>query len=1034
MGRISSSIGLVTGIPIQETVDKLMELSARPRDMLKDRTDALGKQRTAVTALMAKLVALQFNVKNLGKDEVFQQKTAVTSNDALLGATVTGQPAAGRYVYTPVRPASTQQLLSSVFASDDDPLGAGGFSLQYGGELDEGVHLGLLNGGQGVSRGKIRITDRSGASAEIDLRFAATVDDVIQAVNNASGIDVKLSVQGDRFVLADETGQSVSNLRVEQIGDNATAADLGLAGIDAASDEAVGGDVLRLYDNVPLNQLLDGRGVGANTVLPDLEVHFRDGSDPLFIDFDALEKTAGLSSGTRAAANGSNAQLRFTAKATGADFDGYTISYVDDPAVTAGNESVVYDQDAKTLTFHIDQGATTADDIIAALAGSAAGDDFTAANVGDGSGLISTTDGAFTRGGAEQDATDEVTLGDLLDTINAAGDGRLKAELRPDGDGLQITDLTEDRGGQFTIAAAFDSPALDALGLDGATAAGGVITGSRLLGGLKTVLLDSLNGGQGLDLGQLDLTDRAGASVSVDLSTAETLDDVLEAINTQAAAAGVQIEVGVNAARTGLQLTDTSGAATGPLIVANDAKNTADQLGLTTNANVSDVKGASLNRQSVSANTRLAELNGGAGVYQGEFQITDSSGAGATISIGPDIETVGQLIEEINNKAPNVEARVNDAGDGLILIDKAGGDGKLMVSEVGGGSAAADLHLLGTAQDVEIDGETQQALVGGNRFEITLDDDDTLDDLVEKLNDSGAGLIAMKLGDGSLGNPFRLSIFGKEAGDGANLLFDTDGVDFSFTETSRAQDALLMFGTADSGAGLLVSSKTNTFADILPGVELTVKGGSTEPVAVTIQATDEKLLSTAHAFVDAYNDLRDKLDDLTFYDAESDTSGPLHGSVEALRVDTELSSLLTGRFFGAGSIQSLESLGIGVNDKGKLSLDESKLKTAFADDPEAVTQFFTKDDLGVAAKLDKLIDQLAGEDNSLLVNRAKTLGIRIDSNQRRIDSWNERLDRQRESLLKEFYNMELAIGKLKNNQTALNSIQAVPPLSASPQS
>jgi flagellar hook-associated protein 2 len=1033
MGRISSSIGLITGIPIQDTVDKLMEVSARPRDMLKDRTDTLGKQRVAVTELMAKLLAVQFSAKNLGKDAVFQQKTAATSNASLLDAAVTGQPAAGRYVYTPVRPASTQQLLSSVFASDDDPLGAGSFSLQYGGELDKGAHLGLLNGGQGISRGKIRITDRSGASAEVDLRFAATVDDVIEAVNNASGVNVRLSTQGDRFVLTDETGQSVSNLRVEQIGNATTAADLGLAAIDAASDQAVGGDVLRLYDNVPLNQLLDGRGVGANTALPDLEVHFRDGSDPLFIDFDALAKTAGKASGTRAAANGSNAQLRFTATATGADFDGYTISYVDDPAVTAGNESVVYDKDAKTLTFHIDQDATTADDIIAALAASDAKDDFTADNVGDGSGLISTTDGAVTRGGAEREATDEVTLGDLIDTINAAGGGRLKAELRPDGDGLQITDLTEDRGGQFTIASAFDSPALDALGLDGATAAGGVITGSRLLGGLKTVLLGSLNGGQGFDLGQLDLTDRSGASVSVDLSAAETLDDVLDAINTQAAAAGVKIAIGVNDSRTGLELTDTSGAA-GPLVVANDAKNTADQLGLTTNANVSSVKGASLRRQSVSANTRLAELNGGAGVYQGQFQITDSSGAGATITIGPDIDTVGQLLEEINNKAPNVEARINDAGAGIVLVDEAGGDGKLMVSEVGGGSAAADLHLLGTAQNVEIDGETQQAIVGGNRFEITLDDDDTLDDWVEKLNDSGAGVVALKLGDGSLGNPFRLALFGKEAGHGANLLFDTGGVDFSISETSRAQDALLMFGSADSGAGLLVSSKTNTFADILPGVELTVKGRSTDPVAVEIKATDEKLLSTVHAFVDAYNAMRDKLDDQTAYDAESGVSGPLHGTVEALRVDVELSGLLTGRFFGAGSIQSLESLGIGVNDQGKLSLDESKLKAAFADDPEAVTEFFTKEDLGVAAKLDKLIEQMAGEDHSLLVNRAQTLGTRIDSNQQRIKDWNERLDRQRESLLKEFYNMELAIGKLKNNQTALNSIQVVPPLSAAPAS
>ena len=39
MGRINSNVGLVTGINITDTVDQLVKLAAKPRDMVQARTD-----------------------------------------------------------------------------------------------------------------------------------------------------------------------------------------------------------------------------------------------------------------------------------------------------------------------------------------------------------------------------------------------------------------------------------------------------------------------------------------------------------------------------------------------------------------------------------------------------------------------------------------------------------------------------------------------------------------------------------------------------------------------------------------------------------------------------------------------------------------------------------------------------------------------------------------------------------------------------------------------------------------------------------
>ena len=51
------------------------------------------------------------------------------------------------------------------------------------GRVNPSTELDTLNGGQGVRRGTITITDRSGADAEIDLSTSMTVDDVLNAIN-----------------------------------------------------------------------------------------------------------------------------------------------------------------------------------------------------------------------------------------------------------------------------------------------------------------------------------------------------------------------------------------------------------------------------------------------------------------------------------------------------------------------------------------------------------------------------------------------------------------------------------------------------------------------------------------------------------------------------------------------------------------------------------------------------------------------------------------------------------------------------------
>ncbi len=1024
MSRITSSIGLVTGIPIADTVEQLVAIKARPRDLLASRTNAIRSEQVAVTELAALLLAVQFTAKNLLNDSVYDARQVVSSNASLLRATVAGNPAVGSHQFTPLQKTQTHQLVSSGIASNDQPLGAGELSFRFGGFVDEGLSLDLLNGGAGVERGKIRITDRSGASAEVDLRFVRTTDDVLRAINNTSEINVTALTVGDRFRLVDETGLAIANLRVQEVAGGDTAQSLGLAGIDVAGTQADGADVLRSFQDIDVEQLNDGNGVGFDDVLPDLEITFRDGTT-IAIDLRPMDNTTLRATATTTAANGFDAEVTFTAIDPGVDLSDVAVLFQDDINVVAGGETVVYDAVAKTLTFNIDAGATTANHIAAALNGDpVAGAVFGASlpTGGAGTGFVDVADAATT---SLPEASQEKTLGNILASLNAAAPHKLKASLSADGDRIELTDLTADLGGTFAVNSSNDSTAAEDLGLNVA-AVGGTLSGGRLLSGLATTLLKSVNGGAGLQLGDLALTDRSGATSTIDLSTAETLDDVIEAIN----AAPVAIRAQVNRARNGIEFVDTSGASASNLIVANaDATNTADLLQLAVNDAVTEVNSGNLHKQVVSRNTLLSSLNGGAGVFRGSIRVIDSGGVGATVRLDDDsIQTIGDVIDEINRVVPRAAARLNETGDGILLIDTLGESGTLSVIEVSGGQTAADLHILGTAEDKVINGQTESVIDGSTTFTVMLDGTQTLQDLVASINALGASVTASSFDDGSSINPYRLTLTSNQAGKAGELLVDTSKIGFNFTESVRAQDTLLLFGAPDDAAvGVIASSRSNTFTDLIPGLSLTIAAGQSEPVTIQVSQSDTNLVVGVESLVANYNRLREKLSEATAFNEETGAKGILLGDASALRIDTDLNRLLSGRFFGVGSIQSLETVGISLNDDGTLTFDATKLRDKFSSDPDSVREFFSKEKLGFAAKLTDLTEQLAGT-NSLLSTRRDTLEAKFNANVERINFLTERLERFREQTFNQFVRLELAIGKLQNNLIALNALQVLPPL------
>jgi len=414
----------------------------------------------------------------------------------------------------------------------------------------------------------------------------------------------------------------------------------------------------------------------------------------------------------------------------------------------------------------------------------------------------------------------------------------------------------------------------------------------------------------------------------------------------------------------------------------------------------------------------LASLNDGSGINAGDIRITDSDGGITSLDLNgtdSDIKTVGQLIDAINSRGANVTASINSSGTGIQLTDNASGEGTLVVEDING-TAAADLNILSTDT-------TTTSINGSGLFASQDASQGALENIASEINNLESGVTASVLNDGV---GFRLQLVVDQTGAGNQILLDAGSSGFEFRETSSARDALLVVG---SGTGVLVSSSTNEFSEVVNGVDLTAVATSDTAVEVSVTKDGQELVDVVQSFVDSYNALRSDLDNLTDFDENSQSTGLLFGTSEALRVDTQLSRLITDRYSGVGSFQSLQEVGITVDSSGKLELDSGKLRNAFDNDSQSLQTLFTAEDRGVVAKFEAAIENLAGSENGLLTRRNDSLRVTIESNEARIERFNESLDRQRERLLLQFFQLEQVIAGLQTSQAAVNSFQSVPPLS-----
>lgn len=332
--------------------------------------------------------------------------------------------------------------------------------------------------------------------------------------------------------------------------------------------------------------------------------------------------------------------------------------------------------------------------------------------------------------------------------------------------------------------------------------------------------------------------------------------------------------------------------------------------------------------------------------------LASPSAAGATIatSSNEDILTVetssiadpGSYNVEVLNTAKSHAL----ATSSFNSFDEIVGTGELTFSF---GTNSYDGSGNFTDQDVNSDRPTKT---------ITIDESNrTLSGIRDAINTANMGVTASIINDGT---GYRLLMTSAETGtenamriearDGSGNLL-TNGLSAlaynesqngpaNLEQTSKGEDAQL------SVNGLLITRSSNAVTEVIKGVTLNLKSADVgSQVTIGVNPDTETLTENIQGFVDAYNNLKQFVDDLSGYDADKQQAGLLLGDSTMRTIQSQVRSLISEPITGLnGKYRSLTELGVNTdrNNDYLLDFDPAVFKKAITEERSSIVGILAK--------------------------------------------------------------------------------------------
>lgn len=262
---------------------------------------------------------------------------------------------------------------------------------------------------------------------------------------------------------------------------------------------------------------------------------------------------------------------------------------------------------------------------------------------------------------------------------------------------------------------------------------------------------------------------------------------------------------------------------------------------------------------------------------------------------------------------------------------------------------------------------------------IVIDDsNNSLEGLRDAINNhAGMGVTASIVNDGGT-SPYRLVLSSKQTGEASSMRIAVTGdasLQGLLNHDPSASQALQQTAAARNAAlkvnGIDVTSKTNTVAEAVQGVTMTLARAGTSTLTVSRDAGSVE--SAVSSFVTAYNSLQTTAGQLSRYDTEKHAGAALVGDSTLRTIQTRIRAALNTPQMG--ELKVLSKVGVSFQKDGTLTLDAAKLKAAFADNRSAVAELFAGagGSAGVGKQVSALVDTFTSASGMI---SAATTGVK----------------------------------------------------------
>jgi len=289
---------------------------------------------------------------------------------------------------------------------------------------------------------------------------------------------------------------------------------------------------------------------------------------------------------------------------------------------------------------------------------------------------------------------------------------------------------------------------------------------------------------------------------------------------------------------------------------------------------------------------------------------------------------------------------------------------------------------------------------------ITSGANNSLEGIMQAINDADIGVSASIINDGDATNPYRLTITGDTVGQAITISDDTVGLG-TFTESQAASQAHIQVD------GLDIYSSSNTINDAIPGVTLNlVKADATATTKVSVALDNSSIKGKINAFATGYNDV---ISFITGQSTYGDTDGGvLSGDSGINAMKRHLQDWLTTQFSNSGSFGSISELGLETQKDGTIKVNDTVLSAAIDTDIDSVVSLLSgpNGNDGIAATFQDYLESQTSSTEGMLAGRKENITSGIGRIDDRIVQMERRLVQREETMRNQFNAMELLVSSL----------------------